>query len=537
MATTSSQPIDAADGTPAAASHSRAVISAVVVTIGGFIFGLDAALISGGIGQITEQFSLSDLELGAVVSAPGFGVLLALAITGALCDRIGRRNTLLIIAALYLVSAVTSALAPNFIALVLARGLGGLAFTSLSVASIYIGEVAPAAMRGRLVALNQLNIVIGLSVAFFINFGLFSLAGSGADWVQDLGIANETWRWMLGAEILPALLWLIGLAKIGESPRWLYRKGATAEAEAEAMRLYPSATAEVILNELRADAQQDEAGFPLRKVIAMLFGTHLRKALFVALLVSLVQPLTGINAILFYAPLVFEQVGIGENAALAQAVIVGIVSVIFTAIALALVDRLGRRFLINTGLTAAGLSLLLCWWAFSQASYVLDAQDINALVGVVDTQHLVALAGHAFPSDVAFKAAMVDALGFDAARAREGELIAAAITVNSTAVLLGVIAFIAAYNFSIGPVLWIALSELFPTRVRSVAVTGCAFVVSLMSYFVQQFFPWQLANWGAANVFLFYAVIILVGLVMLAWKLPETKGKTIEEIEDHFRAA
>lgn len=536
MATKASQDRDAAGGDPAAISHSRAVFSAVVVTIGGFIFGLDAALISGGIGQITEQFALSDLELGAVVSAPGFGVLLALTVTGILCDRIGRRRTLLIIATLYLLSAIASALAPNFIALLLARGLGGLAFTSLSVASIYIGEVAPAPMRGRLVALNQLNIVIGLSVAFFVNFGLFSLAGSGASWVQQWGIADETWRWMLGAEILPALLWLIGLVKIGESPRWLYRKGAIAEAEAEAARLYPPATAQEVIAELRAD-EQPQAGFPLRELLAMLFGTHLRKALFVALLVSLVQPLTGINAILFYAPLVFEQVGIGENAALAQAVIVGLVSVLFTAIALALVDRLGRRFLINTGLTAAGLSLLLCWWAFSQASYILDAADIQALADVVDSQQLTALAGQAFPSDVAFKAAMVDALGFDVARAREGELIAAAITVNSTAVLVGVIAFIAAYNFSIGPVLWIALSELFPTRVRSVAVTGCAFVVSLMSYLVQQFFPWQLANWGAANVFLFYAAIILVGLVMLAWKLPETKGKTIEEIEDHFRAA
>jgi len=526
---------------PATSSHgktnTRAIISAVIVTIGGFIFGLDAALISGAIGQISEQFALSDLELGAVVGAPGFGVLFALVVTGAICDRIGRRKTLILIAALYLVSAITSAIAPSFTTLVLARGLGGLAFTSLSVASIYIGEVAPARMRGRLVALNQLNIVIGLSVAFFISYFLFNLANSGAAWTVEWGIADQTWRWMLGAEIIPALIWLVGLLYVGESPRWLYRNGRKEQSEIEAARLYPPETANEIMAEIRADADGEEAGFPIKKVLQELFGTHLRKALFVALLVALVQPLTGINAILFYAPLVFEQVGVGEDAALAQAVIVGLVSVVFTALALFLVDRLGRRFLINVGLTAAGLSLLLCWWAFSQATYILQSDDLTALAGSVDTGALGALVGQPFADDVSFKAAMVDALGFDAARAREGELIAAAITVNSTAILFGIVAFIAAYNFSIGPVLWIALSELFPTRVRGVAVTACAFVVSLMSYFVQQFFPWQLANWGAATVFLFYAAIIFTGLVLLFWKLPETKGKTIEEIEETFRRA
>lgn len=520
-----------------AKSNSRAVFSAIVVTIGGFIFGLDAALISGGIGQITEQFRLNDIELGMAVSAPGFGVLFALVFTGAICDRIGRKKTFLIIASLYLVSAVTSTIAPSFETLVMARALGGLAFTSLSVASIYIGEVAPANMRGRLVALNQLNIVIGLSAAFFINYGLFNLANCGAPWVSELRIDDQTWRWMLGAEIIPALVWLAGLMMIGESPRWLYRTGRREEAEAEAARLYPAETVQEVMAEIREDAKGDAGGFPIREVLKMLFGTHLRKALFVGLLVAMVQPLTGINAILFYSPMVFEQVGVGEDGAFAQAVVVGLVSVVFTAIALMLVDRLGRRFLTITGLTVAGLSLVLCAFAFSQASYVLDASDLVALEGAVDANAIAPLLGQPFPDDVSFKAALVDTLGFDTARAREGELIAAAITVNATAILIGIVAFIAAYNFSIGPVMWIALSELFPTRVRAVAVTGCAFVVSLMSYFVQQFFPWQLANWGAATVFLFYAGIIAVGLALLAWKLPETKGKTIEEIEEGFRNA
>lgn len=516
---------------------SRAVWSAIVVTIGGFIFGLDAALISGGIGQISTQFGLNDLELGAVVSAPGFGVLFALLVTGAICDRIGRRKTLLIIAALYLVSAVSSALAPSFWTLVAARALGGLAFTSLSVASIYIGEVAPAGVRGRLVALNQLNIVLGLSAAFFINFGLFRLAGSGLPWVADLALDTQTWRWMLAAEILPALLWLLGLLYVGESPRWLYRAGRHAEAKAEIAKLYHGERQHAVMEEIRAESGDVSEGFPLREVLRMLFGTHLRKALVIGLLVAFVQPLTGINAILFYAPLVFEQVGVGEDAAFVQAVVVGLVSVIFTALALVLVDRLGRRFLTIAGLSVAAVCLLSCAWAFSSATYELQADDVAALSGTMDPGALRTLEGRAFTDDVAFKNALVETLGFDQARAQEGELIAAAIEVDATVILIGIIAFIAAYNFSIGPVMWIVLSELFPTRVRSVAVTGCAFFVSLMSYFVQQFFPWQLANWGASNVFLFYAVIIMSGLVLLAWKLPETSGKTIEEIEADFRRA
>lgn len=518
-------------------SHSRAIFSAIAVTIGGFIFGLDAALISGGIGQITEQFKLNDIELGMVVSAPGFGVLFALTITGAICDRIGRRKTLLIIAALYLVSAITSAFAPSFETLVAARALGGLAFTSLSVASIYIGEVAPAHMRGRLVALNQLNIAVGLSTAFFINYGLFKLAGSDAAWVTDLRIDDQSWRWMLGAEIIPALLWLFALLKIGESPRWLHRNGQVEAAETEAQKLYPPETAREIMKEIEDGADGEDPGFSISRIVKMLFGTHLRKALFIGVLVAVVQPLTGINAILFYSPLVFEQVGIGEDAAFAQAVVVGIVSVVSTGLALMLVDRLGRRFLTITGLTVAGACLLLCSWAFSQASYMLQPDDIAALSQTMDTEMLAPLVGQPFANDVDFKIALVDSLGFDMARAREGELIAAAISVNSIAILIGIIAFIAAFNFSIGPVMWIVLSELFPTAVRGVAVTGCAFIVSLLSYFVQQFFPWQLANWGASAVFLFYAAIIGVGLALLAWKLPETKGKTIEEIEDGFRTA
>ncbi|RME63732.1 MAG: MFS transporter [Alphaproteobacteria bacterium] len=515
--------------------EARAVASALVVTLGGFIFGLDAALISGGIGQISRQFGLGDMALGAVVSAPGFGVIFALLVTGAICDRIGRKRTLLSIAFLYLFSAISSVVAPTFELLVAARLIGGLAFTSLSVASIYIGEIAPPHMRGKLVSINQLNIVVGLFTAYFVNYGLVKVAALDAEWVRALRIDTETWRWMLGMEIVPALLWLLCLLRIHESPRWLYGTGRVAEARKVLEKVAPARVVAAELEDLGRSFAQTERRYSLRQVFQLLFGTHLRRAVFVGVLIATVQPLTGINAILFYAPMVFQQVGIGGNAAFAQSVIIGLVSIVFTVMALLLVDRVGRRWLTFTGLGWAAASLLICFWGFSNASYILEAADLANLPAAVDRARLAGLVGHAFPTDVAFKDALVAALGFAQARANESELIAAAISVDGGMILLGIMGFIAAYNLSIGPVMWVVLSELFPTAVRGVAVTACALVVSTLSYFIQQAFPWQLAHWGSAMIFLFYASCVLIGLVLLVWKLPETKNKSIEEIEAGFK--
>ncbi|MBX2877407.1 MAG: MFS transporter, partial [Saprospiraceae bacterium] len=220
--------------------HLNALRYALIVAFGGFVFGLDAALISGTVGFVTTEFGLSDLQVGAVVSASGFGVLFALLGVGYVADRMGRKKTLQIIAVLYLVSAICSALAPSYGALVSARFLGGLAFTSLSLASMYIGEIAPPDKRGTLVAMNQINIVIGLSAAYFLNYLILQLSQSEVAWVVDWGLKEHTWRWMLGSEILPAILWSILLLTIPPSPRWLLLKGRVADARSVLSTLLPS---------------------------------------------------------------------------------------------------------------------------------------------------------------------------------------------------------------------------------------------------------------------------------------------------------
>lgn len=514
-------------------SEKRAVRSALIVALGGFIFGLDAALISGGITSIREQFGLSDIEIGTVVSAPGFGVLFALLVTGTVCDKLGRKNTLLIIASLYLVSAIASFLAPTYEFLVGARFLGGLAFTSLSVASIYIGEIAPPSVRGKLVSVNQLTIVVGLAIAFFINYGIFLLAQSDAAWVTALGIRAEPWRWMLGVEIIPAIAWLLLLLTIPRSPRWLIEKGRTDEARRVLISLGEENAQAVIF-----EKEEGRPPFTVIGSLKALSGSYLRAAAFVGLIVAFVQPLTGINSIMFYAPVVFEQLGIGESAAMVQTIAVGLVSVVFTVIALSLIDRIGRRPLLLVGLCLIIASLCLSAYGFHSARYLLLEEDILALAatGGMDAAALMPMAGQEFLSDVEFKRALVENLGFDVARAAESDLMVVAAQINPWLIIFGVMGLVAAFNLSIGPIMWVMLSEVFPISVRSVAITGCALFTSLLNYFVQQSFPWQLANWGAANVFLFYAACVVVGLIGVYFKVPETKGKSIEEIEEEFRA-
>ena len=510
---------------------------AFVVALGGFVFGLDAALISGTVRFVSVEFGLSDMQIGAVVSAPGFGVIFALLATGHIAAQIGRKKTLLIIAALYLVSAVTSTIAPNFEALVAARFLGGLAFTSLSLASMYIGEIAPSEMRGKLVAMNQINIVVGLSAAYFLNNAILQATNSGADWVAAYGIVEHTWRWMLGTEIVPALLWLALLFMIPESPRWLLQKGREDEARTVMAKLLPPDAIDASVKEIKESAGHGHDQRSLKAQIADLFDKRMRTAFWIGLTVAVVQPITGINSILFYAPTVFEQTGVGTNAAFAQAVTVGVVSVVFTVLALMLIDKIGRRPMTLFGLAWAGLSLIVCALAFAGATYVLDATVLSSLGDGADPEALRALMGIEYGSDVEFKAAVQSVIGESALRANESVLLQNAANINAQLVLVAIISFIAAFNFSIGPIMWILFSEIFPIYVRSIAIPCFALVTSVVNYLVNQFFPWQLTNMGAAEIFAFYAACVVIGFTILFRILPETKNKSIEQIEAELSGA
>ncbi|MEM7654853.1 MAG: sugar porter family MFS transporter [Bacteroidota bacterium] len=511
--------------------HLTAFQYAFIVSLGGFIFGLDAAIISGTVRFITTEFHLSDLRVGAVVSAPGFGVLFALLGAGYLSDTYGRKRTLQLIAGLYLVSAVLSALAPSFLALVGARFIGGLAFTSLSLASMYIGEIAPSDMRGKLVSMNQINIVIGLSAAYFINYLILQASGSGAEWVSTLGIDQHTWRWMLGTEIIPAAVWLGLLFTIPESPRWLVFRGRQEEAMVTLQKIQPEADLEVLIEEIEDSAQGSESTDSTFEQVKRLFSPNMRTAFIIGLVVALVQPITGINAIMFYAPTVFEQVGIGTDAAFMQAVYVGLTSMVFTVLALLLIDKIGRRPLTLWGLVWAVGSLAICSIGFGMAEYRLTPEAMSGLEEVLDISRLESITGVTFENDVAFKDGLKMALGEADAKAHESALIQAGGHLNSTLILLGILSFICAFHFSIGPIMWVLFSEIFPIKVRGVAIPFFALITSFISYLVQQFFPWQLSVMGASEIFLFYATLTALGLIVLFKYLPETKNKSIEEIE------
>lgn len=510
---------------------------AAIVAFGGFIFGLDAALISGTIGHLTTQFSLNDIEVGAVVSAPGFGVLAALLFTGVICDKIGRKKTLLVIAALYLISAITSTIAPSFVTLVVARLLGGLAFTSLSLASMYIGEMAPAKMRGKLVSMNQLTIVVGLSAAYFSNYLIQQLAQTPPAWMLNLGFQDNVWRWMLGVEIVPALLWLLLLMHIPESQRWLILNQREVEARSVLSKLYPPSEIDAQVAEIkRSDTKMAKQKSVLEQ-LKDLFSSKYRLALTVGVTIAIVQPVTGINAIMFYAPTVFEQVGIGTDAAFWQSVIVGLISIVATILALLTIDRFGRRFIVISGLAACAGSLLLCSYGFSHASYYLDRADVLSLQESHKQSDLMALSDITdikFETDVTFKQALRDTVGVSQAKKIEATAIQAAIEINVALVLFGLLAFIAAFQYSIGPVMWVVFSEIVPIQLRGIAIPFFAFWTSLVSWFVQQFFPWQLTVMGVSQVMMFYSCLVIIGLVALYKLLPETKNKTIEQIESEL---
>ncbi|MDI1335767.1 MAG: MFS transporter [Lacunisphaera sp.] len=515
----------------------RAFLIAIIVTLGGFVFGLDAAVISGTVPFITSKFDLSEMQVGTAVSAPGMGVLFALLLAGYVCDKFGRKKALVLVAGLYLISAVWSAFATSYVTLVIARFIGGLAFTSLSLASMYLGEIAPPKWRGKLVAMNQTSIVLGFAAAYFINYYILLASKSDAAWVANWGFSTQAWRWMLGSEIPFAMVWFVGLFFVPESPRWLFRNKRMEEARSVmAQVLSPDEIAHEI-KEVEESLSKGTTSLSVFAQFAQLFTPRLRLVLLLGIAIAAVQPATGINAVLFYAPTVFEQLGGGTDAAFRQSAVVGIVSVIFTFFAILLIDKLGRRPMMIGGLIWCIVSLGICSYGFKTARYQLTEQAVASLPDHVNKAALKPMVGVTYLSDTEFKNALKGAVGELQVRDHSSVLLQKAAKINATLILLGIMSFISAFQFSVGPIMWVLFSEIFPTAVRGVAIPSFAFVTSIVSYFITQFFPWQLSTLGAANTFLSYALMSFVGLIAIYRWLPETKNKTIEEVEMDFEAA
>lgn len=442
------------------------VLITTVTAVGGFLFGFDNGAISGSVGFLQERFALTPAGVGWVTSSLIVGCIIGVVIAGRLSDAIGRKKVLLLTAAVFFVGALGEALAPNDTVLVLARILVGIGIgTETTVAPLYIAEVAPARLRGRLVSFNQLFNTVGNLVVFSLAAVIANL-GTAA-WNVDYG-----WRVVFAAGLVPAVVFVLLLRLVPESPRWLVRRGHEAEAVRVLERLNPSTEAAAArLDEIRSTLAPDPGDRTARSELRELLRPSLRKALVVGFLVALFQQITGINAIFYYAPEIFKTAGLPTTEALSSTVLIGVVLVSATLVSMWLIDKVGRRTLLLVG--AAAMTVL------------------QAAIGTV------------FLAD-----------------APNGPLL--------LALILGYVAFFAV---SFGTVAYVLISEIFPTRVRGAAASVATFALWGGNFFVSQFFPILVDGIGSSATFYLFAGICAVALVFVIALVPETKGRTLEQIE------
>ena len=509
-------------------NKSYIVLISLIVALGGFLMGFDASVISGVVKFIEPEFGLSKIELGWAVSSLTLTATLAMMIAGPLSDKFGRKKLLSIAAVLYAISAIASAFAPTFIFLVIARMIGGFGVgASLIIAPMYIAETAPPKIRGTMVSFNQLNIVIGISAAFFTNFLILKLGQSDLEWAKALKFEQYNWRWMLGLETLPALLYFFSLFIVPRSPRWLIMHGKDEEAIKTMSRAAGDTQAlidlEVIKGSIKADEKKEKAS------LKDIFSPALKGVLIIGVVLAVLQQITGINSVFFYAPMIFEQSGIGTDAAFTQAIYVGLINLVFTIIAMFLIDKFGRKPLLIFGMFGIAVSMFLLSYGFGSATYTLTQKTVSELPANFDKQNLASIVDVEFESEKEFTAVLDGLLpdeNYD-----QPEIIKSSTNLNATLILFGILAFVASFAISIGPVMWVLFSELFPNTVRAVAISFVGFINSVISFLVQLVFPWELEAFGSSATFLIYGLFAAVGLIFVLTKVPETKGKSLEELQ------
>lgn len=504
---------------------------ALLVAFGGFLMGFDASVISGVVRFIEPEFDLSKLQLGWAVGSLTLTATLGMMIAGPVSDRIGRRSALKIAAVLFAFSAIASALAQSFWFLVAARMLGGFGVGfALIIPPMYIGEIAPPKMRGKLVSLNQLNIVVGISAAFFTNYLILQWAQSDVGWAQALMFNEHTWRWMLGMETLPAIVFFVGLFFVPKSPRWQIMAGNVEDGEKTFAEIMGLDRAKIQVKEVLQNLEAEK----LKEKVSVkeIFQPYMRFVLLIGVTIAILQQITGINAVFFYAPVIFEQSGIGTDASFMQAVFVGLINLLFTVFAILLIDKIGRKPLLIFGLTGIAFTMMLLAYGFDSATYKLDEESIQAIEAPINLDLLSAnMANITYQDDVQFRAALTETLGPEAAVEFESVIITAAIDINPNLILFAILGFVASFAISLGPVMWVMFSELFPLRVKGIAISFVGFINSGVSFLVQLVFPWELATLGNSMTFLIYGVFAVIGLFFV-WKyVPETKNRSLEELE------
>ena len=496
-----------------------------IVALGGFLFGFDAGIISGVMSFAGPEFNLNEIQSGWVVSAPSFAAMFAMLFSGRLSDLIGRKKTLIFVALLYAISAILSAVAISYEMLYIARIIGGIAFgAALVLAPMYIAEISTAENRGKLVSLQQLNIVFGFFAAFLSNYFFNKYTASETTFLTD----QNVWRWMLGVELIPALCYFIFLFFVPKSPRWLYLKGNFEEAKKVLTQIHgvERGRLEIEIIDSNIHADKNKAALKLKDLLK----PSLRFILIVGLIIGVLQQITGINAVYFYATSIFKQTGIGTDAAFSSGVLLSTISVLFTFVAIYLIDRMGRRPLLLIGTAGIAVSLLLCAYGFNKATYQLTTKKINQLE-FSESQKLLPFANKVYENDLDFKNEIKAALGNNTYNKNDGAILEKATKINANLILIGILGFIACFAFSLGPVMWVLLSELYPLKYRGLAIGVIAFINSLISSLVQLIFPWELSNLGNALTFFIFGIIALVGFFIMIKIVPETKGKSLEDLE------
>jgi MFS family permease len=498
-------------------NKSYTVLISLIVALGGFLLGFDSAVISGAVKGITLYFEMSEAMLGFAVGCVIFGAMAGNLMAGPFSDKFGRKKVLIIVAALFAISATWSAFATGYTEFIIARIIGGIGIGgAILIAPIYIAEIAPPKLRGSLVSFNQLNIVLGISVAYFSNYFLVNMEG-------------ESWRWMLGVEAIPAIIYFLALFTVPKSPRWLIQQLNKVElAQKILMRIGGEQYAEATITEIQKGVDKKE---PKGKLLDI-FEKKYSVIMVIALGIAFFQQITGINAVFYYAPTIFEQAGGSTDSSFLQAIVVGLTNLVFTLVAIWLIDRLGRKPLLLIGSSFMTIALLMAAFAFHNATYDFNDQTLDK-VGDIEIQNkLSELKGQSFDSQAALFTAVATKLDENNFLDFKRNEITNFIQINATLVLVAILLYVASFAISLGPVMWTLISEIFPTRIKGIAISVVGFFNSLVSFSVTQVFPWELSNLGPTMTFGIYAVLSFLAFVFVYKFVIETKGKSLEELEE-----
>jgi MFS transporter, SP family, arabinose:H+ symporter len=426
----------------------------VATALGGLLFGFDISVISGTIPFIQEYFGLNEAMKGWVVSSALIGCIIGASFVGKLSDRFGRKKVLLGTSILFGISAIGTGLSNTIPTFIFYRILGGLAVGGASVlAPMYIAEVSPAHLRGRMVSINQLTIVIGISLAYYSNYFL-------------LPIVEMAWRWMFAAEAIPSFIFMVSLFIIPESPRWLVARNNESEALRILNRIADADFANTELSEIQESLKDHKPA-----ILKDAFQKKYRYILLMGIFLAVFQQWSGINVIFFYAPDIFAKARLGIDDALFQTTLIGVINIVFTLIAMRVIDKIGRKLMMLIG--SAGMAI--CY----------------IVIGIL------------------FSTGQTDGIWMITA-------------------LMITPAFFA---FGLGPTVWVVISEIFPNRIRGVAMSVATFSLWSACYLLTLTFPIFVELFNASNTFWLYAVICIAGVIIIKIYLPETKGVSLEELE------